>query len=265
LNYFHLAILGLVQGLTEFLPVSSSAHLILLPQLAGWEDQGLVYDIAAHLGSLIAVIVFFRVDLQRMISAWWQSLVNNRPSADARLLWCILVATIPVSICGFLLYDTVATLFRNPVIIASATILFGLILLWSDITGTRIRHQSELQIKDALIVGLAQAMALIPGTSRSGITMTAGLMLGFNRHTAARFSFYLAIPVILFAGGFEGYHYFQARVVIDPVAFLVVVLVSATSAWLAIKFFLALIERTGMLPYVVYRILLGGFLFYLYL
>jgi undecaprenyl-diphosphatase len=265
LNYFHLIILGLVQGLTEFLPVSSSAHLILLPQLAGWEDQGLVYDIAAHLGSLIAVILFFRDELQLMISAWWQSLVNNSPSDDARLLWCILVATIPVSISGFLLYDTVATLFRNPVIIASATILFGLILLWSDITGTRIRQQDELQIKDALIVGIVQVMALIPGTSRSGITMTAGLMLGFNRHTAARFSFYLAIPVILLAGGFEVFHYFQAGDETDPVAFLIVVMVSGTSAWFAIKFFLALVERTGMLPYVVYRILLGGFLFYLYL
>ena len=265
MNYFHLIILGLVQGLTEFLPISSSAHLILLPQLAGWEDQGLAYDIAAHIGSLVAVIVFFHTELQQMIMAWWRSLINNSSSDDARLMWNILIATIPVSIFGFLLYDIVATMFRNPLIIASTTVLFGLLLLWSDKAGGKIRHQRDLKLKDALLVGIAQAIALIPGTSRSGITMTAGLMLGFTRHTAARFSFFLAIPVILLAGGFQAFHYFQDGVETDPVAFLIVVFVSGASAWLAIKFFLALVERTGMLPYVVYRILLGGFLFYLYL
>ena len=129
----------------------------------------------------------------------------------------------------------------------------------------KIRHQHDLKLKDALLVGVAQAIALIPGTSRSGITMTAGLMLGFTRHTSARFSFFLAIPVILLAGGFQAFHYLQTGVETDPVAFLVVVFVSGFSAWVAIRFFLALIERTGMLPYVIYRILLGGVLFYLYM
>jgi len=265
LNYFHLIILSLVQGITEFLPISSSAHLILLPQLAGWEDQGLPYDIAAHLGSLAAVIVFFRTELQQMITAWWQSLLYNIPSDDARLLWLIIIATIPVSIAGFLLYDIVATLLRNPLIIASTTILFGLILLWSDKTGKKIYHQRNLQLKDALIIGFAQVLALVPGTSRSGITITAGLMLGFTRHTAARFSFYLAVPVILLAGGLQAFQWLQNDIETNPVAFLVVVIVSGISAWFAIRFFLAFIEQTGMLPYVIYRILLGVFLFYLYM
>ena len=265
MNYFHLIILGLVQGLTEFLPISSAAHLILLPQLAGWEDQGLAYDIAAHIGSLVALIVFFRAELRRMSVAWWRSMVNNNPSEDARLVWNILIATIPVSIAGFLLYDVVANLLRNPLIIASTTILFGLLLLWFDKTGGKIRHQRDLKLKDALLVGIAQAIALIPGTSRSGITMTAGLMLGFTRHTAARFSFFLAIPVILLAGGYQAFQYLQTGAETDPVAFLIVAFVSGTSAWFAIRFFLALIERTGMLPYVIYRLLLGGFLFYLFM
>ena len=265
MDYLHLVILGIVQGLTEFLPISSSAHLILLPQLAGWQDQGLAYDIAAHIGSLVAVIVFFRTELQQMITAWWRSLADGSASDDARLVWNILIATIPVSISGFLLYDIVASMFRNPLIIATTTILFGLLLLWSDKFGNKFRHQRDLKLKDALLVGIAQAIALIPGTSRSGITMTAGLMLGFTRHTAARFSFFLAIPVIFLAGGFQAFQYLQSGIETDPVAFLIVVLVSGISAWLAISFFLALIERTGMLPYVIYRILLGGFLFYLYM
>lgn len=264
MDYLHFIILGLVQGLTEFLPISSSAHLILLPQLAGWQDQGLAYDIAAHIGSLAAVIVFFRAELQQMATAWYRSLANNSSSDDARLVWHIVIATIPVSIAGFLLYDVVANMFRNPLIIASTTVLFGLLLQWSDKTGNKIRHTRNLQVKDALLVGIAQAIALIPGTSRSGITMTAGLMLGFTRHTAARFSFFLAIPVILLAGGYQAFHYLQTGAETDPVAFLIVTFVSGISAWFAIRFFLALIESTGMLPYVIYRLLLGGFLFYIY-
>lgn len=265
MNYFHLFILSIVQGLTEFLPISSSAHLILLPELAGWTDQGLVYDIAAHVGSLIAVLIFFRQDVAKFSSAWFKSLQGGVVTQDARIAWYILLATIPVGIAGLILYDIVATVFRNPLLIAGATILFGLILWWADVQGKRTRDQQGLQFRDAMLIGIAQILSLVPGVSRSGITMTAGLMLGLDRSTSARFSFFLAIPTIVLAGGYEIYRFLEDGVNTDPVAFIMVILFSAISAWLAIKFFLSLLESTGMFPYVIYRILLGGFLLYLFL
>ena len=260
MDYFHLFILGLVQGLTEFLPISSSAHLILLPEIAGWQDQGLAYDIAAHTGSLLAVLVFFRKDLSRFTVAWINSLQGGPVTQDAKLFWYILLATIPVAIVGMLFYDLVATTFRNPLIIASASIIFGLLLWWADIKGRCVRTENGLQLKDAMVIGTVQILALVPGVSRSGITMTAGLMLGFDRHTSARFSFYLAIPTILLAGCYEIYGYLEDVTHTDPMAFLLIAVTSGVSAWLAIKFFITLIERTGMLPYVIYRVLLGIFL-----
>jgi len=264
LDYSHLLILGLVQGLTEFLPVSSSAHLILLPRLAGWEDQGLVFDIFAHMGSLLAVLLYFRKDLARIVPAWASNL--HRPSAagDGRLCWYLMIATIPSAIAGLLLYEIISTVFRNPLLIACTSIFFALVLLLADCTGKRIRTEQHLSLVDAIWIGLAQALSLVPGTSRSGITMTAGLFLGLDRHTAARFSFLLALPTILLAGGYDIYKYVQAGTGGDPAALAVILAASAVSSWCAIRFFLALIERTGMLPYVIYRLLLGAALLYLY-
>ena len=254
----------MVQGLTEFLPISSSAHLILLPEIAGWQDQGLAYDIAAHTGSLIAVLVFFHKDLSRITVAWINSLQGRPVTHDAMLFWYILLATIPVSVAGLLVYDVVASTFRNTLIIAFASIIFGLLLWWADVKNRGIRTVQGLQLKDAIIIGTSQILALVPGVSRSGITMTAGLMLGFDRYTSARFSFYLAIPTILLAGGYEIFSYIENMTDADPQAFLFIVVTSAVSAWLAIKFFITLVERTGMLPYVIYRILLGIFLIVFY-
>ena len=264
MDYLHLLILSIVQGLTEFLPVSSSAHLILLPQIAGWKDQGLVYDIAAHMGSLVAVLFYFRQDISRILFAWIDSLQGNPVTQDARIAWYVLIATIPVALCGYILYDIVASLFRNPLIIAYATILFGIVLWWSDIQGKKIRNQEKLRLSDALWIGMAQVLALVPGVSRSGITMSAGLVLGLDRQTSARVSFLLAVPVIILAGGHEIYRYVGEGANTDPLAFLMVLVFSAISAWLAIRFFLALLDRTGMLPYVIYRIALGMFLLYVY-
>lgn len=265
MDYLHLVILGIVQGVTEFLPISSSAHLILLPQLAGWQDQGLVYDVAAHLGSLIAVSYYFRVDMQLMGCAWIKSLTGGETSEDARLAWYVIAATLPVIIAGSLLYDTVATTLRNPLIIAVTTILFGLLLWWADSRGKQQHQVHNLTLNNALWIGLAQILALVPGTSRAGITMTAGLMLGFSRHAAARFSFYLSVPVIFLATVYTVYRYSEDAVVFDLFAFLIVVIVSAVSAGLTIHFFLRFIERTGMTPYVIYRILLGIFLLVIFL
>jgi undecaprenyl-diphosphatase len=265
LDYSHYLILGLVQGLTEFLPVSSSAHLILLPRLAGWEDQGLVFDIFAHLGSLVAVLFYFRKDLVRIVPDWALTLHRPSTAGDGRICWYLIIAIIPSAIAGLLLYETVASVFRSPLLIACTSIFYALVLLLADYVGRRSRQEHNLVLKDAVWIGLAQALSLVPGTSRSGITMTAGLFLGLDRHTAARFSFLLALPTIFLAGGYDIYKYIQAGSHSDPWALSAILISSAVSSWCAIRFFLALVERTGMLPYVIYRLLLGGVLFYLYL
>lgn len=265
MDYFLLILVGILQGLTEFLPVSSSAHLILLPVLTGREDQGLVYDIAAHLGSLIAVIFYFRRDLRCMLVAWFASLTGKQVTGDARIAWYVLLATLPVMFCGFVLYDQVAVSFRDPVVIAMATIGFAVLLWWADQQGKRQLVMHDFTASRAIYIGLAQALALIPGTSRSGITITAALMLGFNRSEAARFSFYLSIPTILLAAGYAVFHVNGTDVTPDPAGFILVLLVSALSAWLAIYLFLAFVEKIGMAPFVIYRLLLGALLLYFYL
>lgn len=265
MDLLHLILLGIVQGLTEFLPVSSSAHLILLPKITGWEDQGLAYDVAAHLGSLLAVIIYFNRDLRRMLTAWFGSLQGKQQSTDSLLVWYVLIATLPVAIIAWLSYEMIAVWFREPLIIAVATICFGLLLWWADISGKRSRDLHQFSLKDAVWIGSAQVLSLVPGTSRSGITMTAGLMLGLDRTSAARFSFFLAIPTIILAGGYQTYRLFMFDGGTDLVAFFIVFSVSAASAWLAIKLFLGLLEQTGMLPYVIYRLLLGCVLLYFFI
>jgi undecaprenyl-diphosphatase len=253
----------LIQGITEFLPVSSSAHLILLPALVGWEDQGIIYDIAVHTGSLGAVILYFRIDLQILIRGWLATFSKNSSDKDY-LLWYLLLATIPVGLAGLLLHDLVATSLRSPQVIATASIVFGLVLWWADKYGAHSRTQHGLSWRDALIIGLAQAIAIVPGTSRSGITITAGLMLGMDRQSASRFSFLLAIPVIILATGYESYKLSSGYIDIDWAALIVVTFMAFVSALLAIHYFLKLLDRSGMLPYVIYRVLLGLLLFGLY-
>lgn len=264
MEFLHLIILGLVQGLTEFLPISSSAHLILLPEIAGWHDQGLVYDIAAHLGSLCAVIFYFKKELKRITVAGLTSISSGKQNQDSLLFWYLLIATLPIAVVALFTYSIIATVLRDPVVIAVATILFGLILWGADAYGKRLRTFESIGVKDACVIGMFQILALIPGTSRSGITMTAGLMLGLGRTEAARFSFLLAIPTILLAGCHEIYRFVMLDADTDPLGFIVILVVSAISAWCTIKVFLNILERTGMLPFVIYRLGLGLFLLYLY-
>jgi undecaprenyl-diphosphatase len=263
LELIHLIILGLIQGLTEFLPVSSSAHLILLPALVGWDDQGIVYDIAVHAGSLGAVVLYFRKDIQDLLRGWLATL-GWHDSEKNYLLWYLALATIPVGLAGLLLHDFVATSLRNPQVIAIASIVFGLILWWADKFGQHTRTQAGINWRDALIIGFAQALAIIPGTSRSGITITAGLMLGMDRHSASRFSFLLAIPVIILATGYETYKLSSGQLDIDWISLITVTVVAFVSAFLAIHYFLKLLDRTGMLPYVIYRVILGVVLLAIY-
>ena len=257
MDTLHLILLGLVQGITEFLPISSSAHLILLPHLMGWEDQGIAIDIAAHLGSLVAVIAYFYQDIQAVLKPWLENPTAISLQSDHKLLLFLMLATIPIALVGLFLYDYVADYLRSPQVIALASILFGLLLWWADVKGRQIQTFEQLNLRTVLGFGLAQVLALIPGTSRSGITMTAGMMMGFSREAAARFSFLMAIPVILLAGGHEAVRYFSGGNDTDWYGFFIVAVVSAISAWVAIHYFLKFLQATGMLPYVIYRVLLG--------
>lgn len=254
---WHLLLLAILQGLTEFLPVSSSAHLILLPRVAGWADQGLAFDVAVHVGTLTAVVVYFRRELGRMGRDWGRSLATGRHTPDSRLAWAVIIGTVPVGLAGLAFKDAVEGVLRSPAVIAWATIGFGLLLWWADTAGRRQRDEHSLRLKGILVIGLAQALALIPGTSRSGITITAGLMIGLTRQAAARFSFLLSIPVIALAGALEVIELARGGVDAPWQSLLLGAVAAGLTAYTCIHFFLRLLDRIGLLPFVVYRLLLG--------
>jgi undecaprenyl-diphosphatase len=256
-------VLALLQGLTEFLPISSSAHLILMPVLTNWEDQGLAFDVAVHVGTLTAVVAYYWKDLVAIIGAWFSSLTGKPATENSKLAWYVILGTIPVGLVGISLPNEVKEFFRSPLVIAAATIVFALLLWWSEKTAKERR--SEVMLRDALVVGLFQALALIPGTSRSGITITAGLITGLKREQAARFSFLLSIPTIALAGMLVTLDLIDSS---EPVLweFMAVgALVSAVVAYLTIGWFLRLLDKVGMIPFVWYRLLLGVFLFAVFL
>ena len=266
MELIQLIILSLIQGITEFLPISSSAHLILVPLLAHWQDQGLAIDVAAHIGSLVAVVFYFRKDISRILFAGIDSMTQRKiNNPESRLFWYLAIASIPVLVAGFLLGDIVSTYLRNPLIIATTSIVFGLLLWFADVTAKRIKQIEQLSIRDVIIIGLAQALALIPGTSRSGITMTAGLMLGLDRTNSARFSFLMAIPIIIAAGAYEALKVFQAGEAFGVIEFIITAFLSTISALLAIHFFLKFLDKVGMLPFVIYRVVLGVILMVIFL
>lgn len=265
MEFLHIVVLALLQGLTEFLPISSSAHLILAPELLGWPDQGLAFDVAVHVGTLSAVVVYFRHELLRMTRDWFGSITAKGQTAESRLAWAVLIGTLPVGVIGLLFHDLIETELRSPLVIAVTTILFGVLLGWADWRGRRQRDEHSLSWADVIFIGCAQAIALIPGTSRSGITMTAALMLGLTRDAAARFSFLLSIPVIVLAGGLEVRKLAASETATDWLALGWGTVLSALSAYLCIHYFLKLLERIGLWPFVIYRLLLGAFLFYVFL
>ncbi|RKZ64923.1 MAG: undecaprenyl-diphosphatase [Gammaproteobacteria bacterium] len=263
MDILQIIVLALVQGLTEFLPISSSAHLILVPYLTDWPDQGLAFDVAVHVGTLTAVVIYFRKEISKMFFAWLASL-KGRHSEDSRLAWGVLIGTIPVGLAGLLFKDVISEHLRTPLVIAVTTIIFGFLLWYADWSGKRSRDEHSLSWKDIIVIGCAQAIALIPGTSRSGITITAGLMLGLTAPAAARFSFLLSIPVIVLAGGMETLDYLEFASIDDMNNLIVGALISAVSAYLCIHYFLMLLERAGMTPFVIYRLVLGIVLLSLY-
>jgi len=256
MDTLQLVVLSLIQGLTEFLPISSSAHLILVPELLGWPDQGLAFDVAVHVGTLMAVLGYFRQEVLRITLACL-ALPRRGLTADARLgLWVVL-GTVPVGLVGLLAGDLVETHLRSPLVIATTTLVFGLLLGWVAWRARGERDEYRLTVWMVLVIGLAQALALIPGTSRSGITITAGLALGLTASAAARFSFLLSIPVIVLAGGLKTLELLTSPGTANPGILLGGALIAGVSAYLCIDFFLRLLPRLGMLPFVVYRLLLG--------
>lgn len=264
MDIIQIIVLALVQGITEFLPISSSAHLILVPILTGWDDQGLAFDVAVHVGTLTAVVLYFRVEIGQMFFAWFASL-KGKHTEDSKLAWGVLIGTIPVGIVGLLFKDFIGGNLRTELVIAITTIIFGFLLWYADWSGKRNRDEHSLSWKDIIVIGCAQAIALIPGTSRSGITITAGLMLGLTAQAAARFSFLLSIPVIVLAGGVETLDYLDVASSGDIDDLIIGASISAISAYLCIHYFLMLLERVGMTPFVIYRLVLGGVLLSLYL
>ena len=257
--------LALLQGLTEFLPISSSAHLILLPIIAGWQDQGLAFDVAVHVGTLTAVVFYFRKTLATLTIDWAASINQCALVGESRLAWAVLFGTIPVGLAGLFLGDIIENHLRSPLVIAATTILFGLMLGWADWQSKQQRDEHRLSVFDILFIGFAQAIALIPGTSRSGITITAGLMLGLTRQAAARFSFLLSIPVIVLAGGLKTIELVRSNLTTDWFAISMGTILSAISAYICIHFFLKMIEKIGMWPFVVYRLILGAILLQLFM
>lgn len=266
MDLLQIFVLALAQGLTEFLPISSSAHLILIPQLTDWQDQGLAFDVAVHVGTLSAVLFYFRKDLKPMLLDWLKSLSTRKQTANSTLAWGVILGTIPVGLTGLLFKDFIETSLRSPLVIATTTILFALALWWADSQGKRERDEHTITIKDILIIGCAQALALVPGTSRSGITITAGLMLGLTRAGAARFSFLLSIPAILLPGLLKTLDLVQSgNTHIEWSNLITGAILSGITAFMVIHFFIKLLDKTGMLPYVLYRLALGTFLFFLFL
>lgn len=261
MDIVQVVILALVQGLTEFLPISSSAHLILVPVLTGWQDQGLAFDVAMHFGTLTAVVAYFREELGAMARAWTDSLRTRNPDEEARLAWAVLLGTIPLGLCGLLFHDVIETHLRSPLVIATTTILFGLLLWYADIKGPQTRCEYRLDAGRVAIIAISQALSLIPGTSRSGITITAGLLVGLDRKSAARFSFLLSVPSIAMAALYETKNLLEAGLAVEWTPIFIGVGIAFLSAYLCIHYFLKLLDRIGMLPFVVYRLLLGVFLF----
>lgn len=255
-DWIHTIVLALIQGLTEFLPISSSAHLILPSQILGWPDQGLAFDVGVHVGTLVAVIVYFRREVVNISVASTMALVG-KPSPDGKLGWLVALATLPAVVVGLLISDWVDQHGRSILVIAATTIIFGVLLGWADIQNRATRVISNLGVKDSIVIGIAQAFALIPGTSRSGVTITAALALGFDRQTAARFSFLLSIPIILGAGLVKTKELVESGTDAQWQMIGVGAVVAALSAWACIHLFLSLVDRIGMKPFVIYRLILG--------
>ncbi|MEM1113873.1 MAG: undecaprenyl-diphosphate phosphatase [Pseudomonadota bacterium] len=258
-------ILALIQGLTEFLPVSSSGHLVIPSLLLGWPDQGLAFDVAVHVGTLAAVLLYFRGDLYRMAIDWLRAPLAPREQSQSYMVWLLLAATLPAVVLGLLLGDWLEATTRSLPVIATTTLLFGLLLGLADRRAAARQQGAALTLRVALLVGLGQATALVPGVSRSGVTITVGLLLGMDRQSAARFSFLLSIPVILGAGLLKVIDLLQSGVSVQWPMLVLATIAAGLVAYLCIDVFLRWLDRIGLMPFVWYRVALAALLYAIWL
>lgn len=258
-EFLKAVVLGIIQGLTEFLPISSSAHLRIYPELFGWNDPGAAFTAVVQIGTELAVLLYFRKDIWRIASCWLRSLVKAelRGHMDARMGWFIILGSIPIGILGFAFKDTIETQFRNLWLIATTLVVFGLLLGLADRLGRSERTLKQLTFRDAVLMGFAQALALIPGVSRSGATLSMGRILGYDREAATRYAFLLAIPAVVAAGlfqlqeipGGENEYGWAPTITATVVSFLV--------GYAAIAWLLRFVTTRSYTPFVVYRVVLG--------
>lgn len=262
MSFLQIVVLAIVQGLTEFLPVSSSGHLILVPLLTGWPDQGLALDVAAHVGTLLAVLIYFWRDIVRMALGLVQFFGGKR-DPWSMMAFYLLIGTIPALIVGYLIDRYAGTRLRSMELVGWTFIIFGIVLYISDKIGLTVRRLEHIRFGHALAIGLAQAVAFIPGVSRSGITMVAARLMGFERAEAARFSFLLSIPAISAGGIWKGRQLLEtgSTEALHNAAW--VCGLSAVAGFLAIAFLMSWLKRSSFTPFVIYRLLFGGFLLYL--
>ncbi len=255
-------ILGIVQGITEFLPVSSSGHLIFIPKLFDWVDQGLLFDVVVHMGTLVAVIWYFRTLLMQYVTAVLKP--KKETAAEQKMAWIIFLSIIPAGVAGLLFGDAIEANLRNPAIVAYSLIFWGILLALADRVQAR-RSDSPITVKKGIWISFAQALALIPGTSRSGITMTAGMFAGVSRKKAAEFSFLMSIPVIAAAGGMKILKVLTSDVPIQHETMLIAgAIAAALSGYAAIRFLMSLVEKHSFMPFAVYRVIIGILILWLF-
>ena len=267
MDSLQIVVLAFIQGITEFLPISSSGHLILVPYLTSWPDQGLDFDLAVHIGTLTAIIAYFRRTLAAMARDWVRSVAARSEVGESRLAWAVLFGTIPAGLVGLAFRHDIETTLRSPFVVACTTIGYAVLLFVADRFGKQQRDERSIGWLDVVVIGCAQALALVPGTSRSGVTITAGLFRNLSREAAARFSFLLAVPVMAAAGVSEAVSYATADVSapLDTRALVLGLAVSAATGFACIHYFLKWLTRYGVLPYVIYRLVLGAVLLFVIL
>jgi undecaprenyl-diphosphatase len=262
MTWLQIIVLAIVQGITEFLPISSSGHLVLVPSAFGWGDQGLVFDVAVHFGSLIAVCIYFRHDVAAMIRGGLQLLRFKNETFESQIALVLGIGTIPAAIAGLTLAGWIETNLRDPAVIVFTLAGYGIIMVLADRLGRRDRTIDKVKLSDAIWIGCAQALALVPGTSRSGVTISAARALGFKRQDAARFSFLLSVPVILLASGYKGLEMLTGPAIVRWSELGVAALISAIVAYLSIGFFMRVVSRIGLLPFAAYRLVLAAVILY---
>jgi undecaprenyl-diphosphatase len=259
MNPLHAAVLGTIQGLTEVLPISSSAHLILVPDLLGWPESGLTFDVALHVGTFLALALYFWRDILELIGNFFAACRGGLTTPARRLPFYILASAVPAALVGKTLEGPIEEIFRkSPAIIALFLILFGLLLAFSDTTGAKRWRMDRMSLKFAVLIGLAQCLALMPGVSRSGITITAALLLGFHREAAARFSFLISLPIVAGAALLKVGHLVRAGIPANEVTPLVIgISTSAIFGFLSVAFLLKMVQRDSLYPFVWYRLVAG--------